>query len=425
MRCNVAAVTNRIWRIAALITVAGAVIATLSAQTAPVPVRASSDTLVKADTGSSPPDATAIGIVVEGIVISRATGEPPAGDSIVVKIDSIVTPVSSSGEFSRIVEPRPFYIVDVLSKNHAPVRRTIAFTPGKTNYFLTIMLDRKAVEATEAAETAAPPAVPPSADSTAVPWTISGTIVDSRFDLAIESDSITLLFDGDTVRASDKGNFVASTRVPGAHTFFASIPGYQQVTETVTLSSNDKQPFVTIPTTVIGRTITRREITVSAAGLPVHRSASVAKIEMSRKELQRATATMNDPVQALQTLPGVATESDITARPVIRGGDVLESRIFLDGVTLIQPYHFGGVRSTLNQMGLKGLTLYKSGFPAEFHNAQSGIIDAAGRIPSDEKTAFEADLYPRTHWNVNVSYYLDHAFAASTSALVVQVHLYM
>jgi hypothetical protein len=36
-----------------------------------------------------------------------------------------------------------------------------------------------------------------------------------------------------------------------------------------------------------------------------------------------------------------------------------------------------------------------------------------------------ADLLPRTHWNVNVSYYLDRAFDAMASTLVAQVHLFM
>lgn len=41
------------------------------------------------------------------------------------------------------------------------------------------------------------------------------------------------------------------------------------------------------------------------------------------------------------------------------------------------------------------------------------------------RLAFAVDLLPRTHWNVNVSYYHDHALAASTSALLVQLHLFM
>ena len=41
------------------------------------------------------------------------------------------------------------------------------------------------------------------------------------------------------------------------------------------------------------------------------------------------------------------------------------------------------------------------------------------------RLAFEADLLPRTHWNVDVSYYHDHAFETTTSALLAQLHLYM
>ena len=41
------------------------------------------------------------------------------------------------------------------------------------------------------------------------------------------------------------------------------------------------------------------------------------------------------------------------------------------------------------------------------------------------RLSFAADLLPRTHWNVNVAYYLDHAFEASTSTLLAQLHVSM
>ena len=323
-------------------------------------------------------------IVVEGVCIDSTTGEPPTDTTLSITIDSIRTPLTASGEFSRTVTTKNFYMVEVTSARYATVRQTVTRSPDKKNYFLTILLNAKQPGTHDSQ-------LPP-ADTALIPWTISGTIIDSRFDLAIESDSITMLFDGDTAEVSDNGNFIITTRISGLHTMWVSIPKYQQVSQTIILTDSDKQPFVTIPTTITGRTITRREMTVTASSQPVHRTASVARIEIPRKELVRSTATMSDPMRALQTLPGVTAESDIAARPVIRGGDVLESRAFLDGVSLIQPYHFGGVRSTYNQFSLQGLTLYKSGFPAEFHNAQSGIIDAHTRIPSNEKPSIEAEI---------------------------------
>jgi hypothetical protein len=39
--------------------------------------------------------------------------------------------------------------------------------------------------------------------------------------------------------------------------------------------------------------------------------------------------------------------------------------------------------------------------------------------------ALGADLLPRTHWNVNVFYYHDRQFDATTSTLLTQLHLYL
>jgi outer membrane receptor protein involved in Fe transport len=249
---------------------------------------------------------------------------------------------------------------------------------------LTIQLDRK----TQSADTI----ISEQRDTSTIPWTISGTIIDSRFDLVIESDSTVLLFDGDTVTVTENVNFIVSTFVSGTHTFYLTIPGYHSVTFPVVLHDKEKQLFITIPTTVVNAAISRREITVSAKRLPVHRSAEISKVAITRKELQRTTSTLNDPVRVLQTLPGVASESDASARLIVRGGDVSEARVSLDGISLLQPYHFGGARSMFNQQAIDRLTLYKTGFPAEFHNAQSALIDVTHRMPSDEKRTVEIDF---------------------------------
>jgi hypothetical protein len=41
------------------------------------------------------------------------------------------------------------------------------------------------------------------------------------------------------------------------------------------------------------------------------------------------------------------------------------------------------------------------------------------------RIVFAADLLPRTHWHVTVSYYRDHASDTTTSTLLTQLHLYM
>ena len=54
---------------------------------------------------------------------------------------------------------------------------------------------------------------------------------------------------------------------------------------------------------------------------------------------------------------------------------------------------------------------------------------SGGQIGFSElrRLVFEADLLPRTHWNVDVSYYHDHnhTFETNTSTLLAQLHLYL
>ena len=325
-------------------------------------------------------------IFIEGVLIDKETGDIPVDTFMTVTVDSSETAVDSLGEFSVIMPIKPYYIVSVISKNYQTLKKTVPYTNGKNNYFLTLQLDKNTDSSTAA--------VLKQADTADIPWTISGTIIDSRFDLAIESDSILLLFDKDTIEVTKHANFIVKTHISGPHDFYISTPGYQPVTRPVILAEEEKQIYITIPTTAHGKLVTRREITVSAKRLPVHRSAEISKVTIPRKELQRTASTLNDPVRVLQTLPGVASETDVSARSVVRGGDVHEARVFLDGIPLLQPYHYGGVRSTFNQQALSHLTLYKTGFPAEMHNAQSALIDAYTRIPTDEKFAFDFDLNP-------------------------------
>ena len=40
------------------------------------------------------------------------------------------------------------------------------------------------------------------------------------------------------------------------------------------------------------------------------------------------------------------------------------------------------------------------------------------------RVALAADLLPRAHWNVDVMYYRDRAFGATTSTVLTQLHLY-
>jgi hypothetical protein len=322
------------------------------------------------------------GVAIGGLVIDRESGECPAQAHVRVFVDSQAVALDSAGSFAAQVLRRQYHVVRVEARGYSPFAATVATGPAKSNYFVTCALEKAAAE----------PPQPPAAQFAGPGWTIAGCIADSRLDLVIKSDSARLQFDERPVPLSKKGSFQVETKTGGAHTFHLTIPGYHEIYQNVILSVKDPDPFVVIHTTRLRDEVTRREITVSAKRQPLHVTATVAETKISRDELKGTAATTGDPIQALATLPSVATESDASARPIVRGGDVLESRAFLDGVTLLQPYHYGGLRSTLNQSALSNITIYKSGFPAEYPNAQSAIIAATSRMPCDEPLSLDFDV---------------------------------
>ncbi|MFP4242403.1 MAG: TonB-dependent receptor plug domain-containing protein [Chitinispirillaceae bacterium] len=327
-------------------------------------------------------------LVVEGIVISARTGEFPRSDSVQVTVDSIKVTPDEDGMFRVEIGARNYFTVQVFSSDYELFREVVKTDSGQKNYFVSCALKERREEVS-----VQKPAENTHGDTARyVPWTISGTIIDSRVDLAVESDSTVLTFDGDTVPNTSKGNFYISSRIGGRHVLHFTSKGYNEVVQEIILDKNDKQPFIVISTSPLGHEITKREIVVSAKAEPLHESAEISKIKVEQKELQRTAATLSDPMRVLLTLPGVTSSSDLSSRPIVRGGELHQTRVYLDGISLMQPYHYGGLHSTFNQLALDDITMYSSGFPSRFGNSLSALVIAETRRPAEEPPQVAFDL---------------------------------
>jgi hypothetical protein len=105
--------------------------------------------------------------------------------------------------------------------------------------------------------------------------------------------------------------------------------------------------------------------------------------DLPMRDVRALPGAMNDPVRALATTPGVQTQSDVNARPYVRGGDADMTRVILNGIPLLQPYHTGGSFSIFNPNTLRSAGLYREAFPAEDPGALSGIL----RLRSEPRLA--------------------------------------
>jgi len=131
-------------------------------------------------------------------------------------------------------------------------------------------------------------------------------------------------------------------------------------------------------------------VTIRAQGR--HKRKEISSTVLKREEMKKVVATAQDPLRALPTLPGVSVASDLSVRPIVRGGDQAETGVELDGVPLLMPYHFGSVFSVFHREAVEDFQLYSGVAPARAEGALSGTVLARSRSAPLDTLFGGADL---------------------------------
>jgi hypothetical protein len=156
---------------------------------------------------------------------------------------------------------------------------------------------------------------------------------------------------------------------------------------------NSAQKFSPTPPQAVGSatgSATRQaDMVVVARREPLHQRKQVSTRTVDREEMQQVAATQGDPLQVLKTLPGVTTQSDLSVRPYVRGGDERETRVFWNEIPLLQPYHAMSAYSVFNMEAIDEMTFHSGDFPVEADGALSGAVRLRSRPPDvDSLQAF-------------------------------------
>lgn len=130
-------------------------------------------------------------------------------------------------------------------------------------------------------------------------------------------------------------------------------------------------------------------ITVEAG---TYRLGNLPDVILSELEVVRTPGSAADPFRAIQTFPGLQSV-DEGAGLYVRGGDVSETRVLLDGATVISPFRLDTDRTIsfgrFDPFMLRGVQFSAGGFGAEYGDALSAVADLQ---TVDRPTANELDL---------------------------------
>lgn len=136
------------------------------------------------------------------------------------------------------------------------------------------------------------------------------------------------------------------------------------------------------------------EIVVTPSQLSILREEPVTSLDLNRDDFLALPSLGDDVFRTFTLLPGISGE-ETSARFNIRGGRSDEVLVLLDRVELFEPYHlkdFNGALSIVAPRALQEVNLLTGGFPAQYGDRMSGVLDMSSVTGTTQR---------RTHFALN------------------------
>jgi len=168
------------------------------------------------------------------------------------------------------------------------------------------------------------------------------------------------------------GNFKISLP-PGNYILNASYVGYETYEEQFTILKKDYSIDILIE--LKQSAVLSEEVTVT--GEKTQPSTVIQKIEP--KDIKRMPTIYNDVLRAVQVLPGVTTNNELSSGYNVRGGNFDDNLIYLNGFEIYRPFLLRmGVeenKSLLNRDLVEEFRFYNGSFPASYGDKMSSALE--------------------------------------------------
>ena len=109
-------------------------------------------------------------------------------------------------------------------------------------------------------------------------------------------------------------------------------------------------------------------------------------VTLSGADIMRTPGLLEpDVLRAVQLLPGTVSRNDYSTGYNVRGGESDQNLVLLDGITVFNPSHLGGIFSTFDVNAIDRADFMNGGFPAEYSGRLSSVLDVSLRAGSGER----------------------------------------
>ena len=135
------------------------------------------------------------------------------------------------------------------------------------------------------------------------------------------------------------------------------------------------------------------EVVVVASQYELKRALAASRYALSQRDLEYLPDLGDDALRAVARLPGTATNG-LSALANMRGGEIGETLVRVDGLRLYDPFHFRDFQNIFSMIDpriVSSMDVYTGGFPASFGDRMSGVIDVT-TMPAERSLYHEVGL---------------------------------
>jgi len=222
------------------------------------------------------------------------------------------------------------------------------------------------------------------------PGSIAGQVVDSRTGVPLGKVLIEISEAGKTAQSDENGRFVFDGVEAGRQTLYVSVVGYVLVKREVEVRDGQRVEL-TIPM-VEGTGAYSEQVTVTASVFEPPEKSVPSQHGLGSGELQNLRGVLtDDPLRAVQVLPGVTTGDDFRSEFSVRGSDYRHIGISLDGVFTpvllhtVRGHQESGSVAMINSDILEGAALFNGAYPQRFGNRTGAQLEFYGRSGSRDR----------------------------------------
>ena len=213
---------------------------------------------------------------------------------------------------------------------------------------------------------------------------VSGSVADETGEPI--GGAVVLLLDTELVTTTlSGGSFELAFVPPGDYVLEARLPGYTVASLEILVES---EALEAIELRLIAVETPLDEIVVTASH-SILREEPTSTVGLGRQEIEKLPHFGDDLFRAITVLPGTSG-GNISAAFNVRGGFFEEVLTRIDGQEIIEPFHlkdFQGVFSILDSRIVAGVDLIPGGYPAEYGDRMTGVLDIRTSRPSELRTS--------------------------------------